>query len=317
MNNLKDGTSAMNFIGAFNKSSFLKTLIISSWLLFNVAEGYTQSTYKANRKFELVVYNFGSLGELSPLNQIALLKKAGYKGIILNSESNADSSNLNVFLDELRNDKQFKIHAVMARYNFTDPLQKREGWKTIIDRIAHKGIELWFVFGKKTDGITDSFIEAKLKEVVEYSKAKQVSVILYPHSNCYIASSESALPFVKKINDTNLKLAVHLCHEIRAGNGSRINEVFEHVKNYIGAVTVSGTDSVADFSKPILMDNSTIKPIGQGNFNMNYFIEALRKSQYKGYVGFINFKIEDKPEEYLWNSIQVWRKLNKIGEYPL
>ena len=123
-----------------------------------------------------------------------------------------------------KNDKHFKIHAVMVRYNFTDPIQNREGWRFIVDKIANKGIELWVIFGKKADGITDSFIETKLKEVVEYAKAKQVKVILYPHSNCYVASAEEALPFVQKINDQNLQLAVHLCHEIRAGNGSRMKK---------------------------------------------------------------------------------------------
>jgi sugar phosphate isomerase/epimerase len=86
-------------------------------------------------------------------------------------------------------------------------------------------------------------------------------------------------------------------------------DVFEHVKGYIGAVTLAGTDSVADFSKPKLMDTSTIKPIGQGNFNMVKFIEPLRKSGYKGMVGFINFKIEDEPETYLKSSMMEWKKI--------
>jgi hypothetical protein len=93
-----------------------------------------------------------------------------------------------------------------------------------------------------------------------------------------------------------------------AGNGARMNAVFENVKPYIGAVTLAGTDSVADFSKPKLMDASTIKPIGQGNFNMKNFIEPLRKSKYKGNVGFINFKIEEDPEIYLINSMLEWEK---------
>ncbi|NDP20487.1 MAG: sugar phosphate isomerase/epimerase [Paludibacter sp.] len=296
------------------KINFIKTLTIACCLLAiaTFVNGQSNRQPQSGHVPELSAYNFGSLGKLAPSTQIALLKKTGYKGVILNSETKDDSANLDIFLNELRNDKHFKVHAVMVRYNFADPLQKREGWKTTIDRIANKRIELWFIFGKKIDGITDRFIETKLKEVVEYAKTKNVPVILYPHSKCYIASAEEALPFVQKINDPNLKLAVHLCHEIRAGNGSRIDAVFEHVKKHIGAVTMAGTDSVADFSKPVLMDKSTIKPIGQGNFNMRNFIEPLRKSTYKGSVGFINFKIEDDPEVYLENSISVWRKSNEL-----
>lgn len=288
-----------------NKKKFSILTLILAICASNLIFAQTNNGYVNN----LSAYNFGSLAKLAPLDQLAVLKKTGYKGIILNSQTKADSINLDVFLAALNKDKHFKIHAIMVRYDFTDPIQKREGWKIIVDKIANKGIELWVIFGKKAECFTDSFIETKLKEVVKYTKAKKVKVILYPHSNCYIASAEEALPFVQKINDPNLQLAVHLCHEIRAGNGSRMNEVFEHVKGYIGAVTLAGTDSVADFTKPKLMDTSTIKPIGQGNFNMAKFIKPLRKAGYKGMVGFINFKIEDEPETYLKSSMMEWKKI--------
>ncbi len=262
-----------------------------------------------HRVNELSAYNFGSLGKLAPLDQIKILKKTGYKGIILNSQTKTDTLNLDVFLAALKKDKHFKIHAVMIRYDFTDSIQKREGWKIILDKIEKQNIELWVIFGKRTNGANDGFIESKLKEIVDFAKTKKVKVILYPHSNCYIASAEEAMPFVQKINDPNLQLAVHLCHEIRAGNGGRLSTVFENVKQYIGAVTLAGTDSVADFSKPKLMDSSTIKPIGNGNFNMTKFIEPLRKSGYKGMVGFINFKIDEDPVSYLKSSMQEWKKI--------
>ena len=293
----------------FPGSSVLTKILAFNVLFMSIAFVVNgQSKQQKVRIPELSAYNFGSLGKLAPIDQLAILKKTGYKGIILNSQTETDTVNLDIISAELRKNKHFKIHAVMVRYDFTDPVQKREGWKIIVDKIANKGIELWVIFGKKAVGITDNFVETKLKEVVEYAKDKQVKVILYPHSNCYIASAEEALPFVQMINDPNLQLAVHLCHEIRAGNGARMSKVFENVKKYIGAVTLAGTDSVADFSKPKLMDNSTIKPIGQGNFNMVNFIEPLRKSGYNGKVGFINFKIEEDPETYLRSSMLEWKK---------
>ena len=297
----------------FNQLYFNSTRVLLICLMLIFSSTHLSAAKKSNQQvdYSLVAYNFGSLGKLDPLDQIAILKSTGYKGLILNSQTKEDSVNLSIFIHELRNDTQFNIHALMVRYNFTDALQKRESWKIWVDKIARKNIEMWLIFGKKAEGITDSFIETKLKEIVDYAKTKNVSVILYPHSTCYIASAEEALPFVKKVNSPNLKLAVHLCHEIRAGNGNRLNEVFEHVKSYIGAVTLAGTDSVADFSKPFMMDKSTIKPIGQGNFNMQHFIQPLKNSGYKGKIGFINFKIEDDPKTYLENSMQVWKSLFK------
>jgi hypothetical protein len=36
------------------------------------------------------------------------------------------------------------------------------------------------------------------------------------------------------------------------------------------------------------------------------------KSGYKGTVGFINFKIEEAPENYLAASLKVWRNISEI-----
>lgn len=255
----------------------------------------------------LTAYNFGSLGELEPNEQLKLLREKDYKGIILNTETKRDSVQLDFFLNELTETSDFNIHAVMVRFNFTDPLLKRESWKIIVDRIARRNIELWFIVGTKAEGLTDCFLIEKLKEVVDYAKSNDVKVVLYPHSKCYLASAEEALPFVQQIDDPYLTLAVHLCHEIRAGNGSRLDDVFSKVKKHISAVTVCGTDSVADFSRPVLMDKSTIKPIGQGNFKLSRFLEPMLQANYAGRVGFINFKIDEDPAIYLESSIKNWK----------
>jgi len=300
----------------------LKYRLFISWfiLLIFFAIGISASVVGIDREntaksdWPFAAYNFGSLGKLAPETQIDLLEKTGYDGIILSCESQTDFNNLDKYIAKAAKTKNFNIVAVFERYNFNDSTARKERWMKVVDKIAGKRTQLWIIFGKKTEGITEGFIEDKLREMVSYSAPKGVTVVLYPHSKCYIASAEEALPFVEKIDHPNLKLAVHLCHEIRAGNGSRMNEVFEHVKGRIGAVTLAGTDSVADFSAPKLMDSSTIKPLGQGNYNLDNFIGSLLKSEYKGPVGFINFKIEEEPENYLDSSIQVWKNISQFTE---
>lgn len=285
----------------------LRNYLIFIFLYIVISFSFSDNISKG--KISLSAYSFGSLGELAPREQIRLLHQFGYKGIILNSERRDDSLNIDVFIAEASNYKQFKVQSVMARYNFSDPL--KENWKVIVDKIANKGIELWVIFGAGTSGITDSLVETKLREMVEYSKKRNVTVILYPHSSCYIASAEEALPFVERINDPNLKLAVHLCHEIRAGNGARIDKVFERVKSRIGAVTLAGTDSVPDRTSDLNFDLSTIKPIGKGNYNLTMFVKSLKISGYGGMVGFINFKIDEDPKIYLPTSFRYWESCLK------
>lgn len=136
----------------------------------------------------------------------------------------------------------------------------------------------------------------------------KVQMTLYPHSLCYISSAEQAMPFVKRVGSPNVKLAVHLCHEVRAGNGARIGEVVKNVRQYIGAATIAGTDSVADFTSALKMDTTTIKPLDRGNYDVRIFLRALKVNRYKGPIGFINFKIAEKPEDYLDRSMRIWRK---------
>lgn len=285
--------------------------IVSILLILMFLASANASTKNLDRKnrFTFSAYNFGSFGKLSPESQIALLVRLGYNGIILKSETANDFQNLDTYLEEAAKYKGFKVDAIFERYNFKDSTARRERWMKVVDKIAGSKTQLWIIFGKKVEGISDQFIENKLREIVSYSSQKGVQVILYPHSKCYLASAEEALPFIERIDHPNLKLAVHLCHEIRAGNGSRMDQVFERVKGRIGAVTLAGTDSIADFSTPKRMDSSTIKPLGQGNYDLELFIKPLLKSGYKGSIGFINFNIEEDPEAYLGNSLLLLKSL--------
>lgn len=278
-------------------------------LLFFASTSAIAKKHGKTSRLTFAAYNFGSFGKLNPESQIALLARLGYKGIILKSETAKDFQSLNMYIEEAAKYKGFKVEAIFERYNFNDSTARRERWKNVVDKIAGSETQLWIIFGKKEEGATDDFIEKKLREIVTYSSQKGVQVVLYPHSKCYIASAEEAIPFIERINHPNLTVAVHLCHEIRDGNGSRMDQVFDRVKGRIGAVTLAGTDSIADFSTPQLMDSSTIKPLGQGNFNLDRFVKPLIKSGYKGSVGFINFKIEDDPGTYLGTSMKIFKTL--------
>jgi sugar phosphate isomerase/epimerase len=254
----------------------------------------------------VVSYNFGGLEKLRPKEQINLLHRSGYDGIILRCATEENFNDLGQHLRVADQTTGFKVEAVFERYNFNDPPKRRERWKKVVDKIAGKKIQLWVIFGKKTKGVNDAFIERKLREIVRYATPKDVEVILYPHYGCYIESAEEALPFVDKINHPNLKLAFHLYHEVQAKNGSSIPEVIKRIKHRLGAVTLAGTNRVADYSTARARIKSAIKPLGQGDYDMTGLIRILRASGYEGVVGLMNFKITEPPKQYLPRSIKLW-----------
>jgi len=251
-------------------------------------------------------YNFGGLQGLCVEDQISILRNAGYQGVILRNSSESDFAKLPKFLSESKKYDDFRVSAAFVRYNFDDSVEDKERWRTVVDQVAGKNIQLWVIFGQKVEGYTNGFVENKLREITAFADSNQVEVVLYPHSSCYFESAEEALPIIQNIDHDNLKVAFHLYHEIRAGNGGRISEVLFAIKHKLGAVTIAGTDSVADYSSPLARDTSTIKPLGKGTFDMKNFSKQLLKTGYSGDLGIMNFKLKPAPEVYLSESRKIW-----------
>lgn len=301
-------------MNALNKySGMIKTFILSLSIIVSISSCGVKKNKglvkQENNPF--FVYNFGGIDQYTPQKQVALIHGSGYDGISIQVTTQKQVEDLRTFISSSKKVKDFKIFSVFVRYNFQDSEVDRNRWKEVVEIIQGKDIALWFIFGKKQVGATDDAVENILRTVVDFATQKKVPVTLYPHSKCYFASAEQALPLVKKIDSPNLKLAVHLCHEMRAGNGNRIGEVVKNVAPYIGFVTLSGADKEVDTKNAYTMDKSTIKPLGEGEYDLSKFLIALKRIDYRGPVGFINFKIDEEksPEEYLPTSLQAWKTL--------
>jgi sugar phosphate isomerase/epimerase/sugar lactone lactonase YvrE len=292
-----------------------KSVLIACYIALAIPiYGGQQSAPASESLRPLYVYNFGRLTERTPAEQIALLDQLGYVGITLSGEASKISM-LDDYLQAVEDsDGSVRIASIFVRYNFKDPAADRALWQGVLDRIAGKGIDLWFIFGRRIDGITDADVEQALADVADAAAEQGVNVVLYPHSKCYIESAEEALPYVQRLARPNLGLAVHLYHESRAGNLDRVEDVLRTVAPYLKAVTLAGTDAVVDFSTPLAMDQSTIQPLDQGDYDLARFVHALDAIDYRGPVGLMNFKIEEEPADYLNRSIEIWSELNLVKD---
>ena len=287
----------------------LKGLVLVLFLSI-ILSSCTENNQENNPFF---VYNFGGLEKLTPKEQIAYLHTMGYNGISLRMAKAEHVDDMPAFLSEAALYPDFNIYSAFVRYNFQDDEVDKNRWREVVDLIEDKDIALWFIFGRPKEGVDEQQVEDILREVVAYATKKNVPVTLYPHDKCFYYTAEQALPVVKRISHPNLKLALHLCHEMKAGNVNRLDEVVSNVHEYISFVTLSGTDKVVDRSTPRSVDRSTIKPLNKGNFDIYKVIEPLKKVGYKGPVGFINFNIDkDYPmDDYLLESLNKWKELSK------
>lgn len=266
----------------------------------------------AEKNNPFFAYNFGGLQNYSPAEQIKLLKGYGYDGITLQMAKGKNVEKLIEFIDLVSNTENFKIYSVFVRYNFDQPEEDRNRWKEVVNMISGKDIDLWFIFGKPVEGVNDEQVEGILRNVVTYADSKNVPVTLYPHSWCYFDTAEKSLPMVKKINHPNLKLALHTCHELKGGNGGRLAEVVDNVKDYLSFVTIAGAAKEMDMSSRKSMDATSIQPLEDGEYDFTPFLIALKDAEFKGPVGYINFKFDKQPEKYLPESLAEWERLKSL-----
>ncbi len=275
------------------------SLFIFSFLL--TAATYSQTANKKLRyDWPLFVYNFGGLDKFSIEEQVNMIHNYGYSGMTVDIGSPSKLADLANYQSAAKKHENFKIFSAFYRFNFDEKQGFSKEWKQAVDQLAGTGTDLWLITGEKKVGLTPELLEKEIRAVVDYATSKSLKVTLYPHSKNIIASAEEALVYVKKINSPNLDLAVHTCHEIRAGNAGRIEEVLENVKNYLGYVTIAGADNIPNIpATGGEWESSTLKPLYRGNFDLTRVLKKLKSINYKGSIGFINHRITEAPDSYL------------------
>ncbi|MEN8882522.1 MAG: hypothetical protein ABF263_09370 [Polaribacter sp.] len=278
-------------------------------------------------------YNFGEgLANLSAKEQVEELSKYGFTGMTFQIDNDDQIEFMKEVITEAAKVENFDLTSVFFRYNFElgDFLDKYE---EVIDIIAEKSPQtnFWLIFGRTNRSgfdysfVDDAYVEGKLLTITEYAKSKNVGMTLYPHFNTFYEDAEQIIPVVNRVNasigEPYLKISIHLCHELRAGNGERMDEVVENVGDLLAYVSISGADAVPNTSnnreftastlRLLYWGDESIDPNQAGNdaYDITKFIKALKDNSYKGPVAMINFKLDNALDDYLPKSIVKWNQL--------
>ena len=277
---------------------FLKTLLCV-WTVL-IGSIYSSGSREAFRyDWPLFIYNFGGLDKYSIEEQVNMLHGYGYAGMAVDIADAAKQKQFDQYQAAAKKVHGFKIFAAFYAFKYEVKTGISRDWIGVVDRLAGTGTDLWLITGKPQDGLTPELLEKEMRELVDYAASKSLRVTLYPHSKNMIATAEEALVYVEKINRTNFDLAVHTCHEIRAGNADRIEEVLEKVKHHLGYVTIAGADNTPNQTNGSEWEYSTLKPLYRGNFDLTRVLKKLRSLDYHGAIGFINHRISEAPDTYL------------------
>jgi sugar phosphate isomerase/epimerase len=223
---------------------------------------------------KIAAYNFG-VEHYSVNKQVRVLDSLGMDGVMIRIPPTGGLTELKAFLQSpLVVADSFKVYDLFAYVSLTDSTIRHAQLQVIEDiakELQFEETRIQVIFLGPNEDPTNAIIE-----VAKLLKRYQKDLIIYPH---YLTSSietaEEALGFINAIDEPNVYLALHLCHELAAGNDVRIREVIDHVSPYIKAVSISGAD-MSEFSNTSLPNwYWGIKPLDMGTYDLSDFYQAL------------------------------------------
>ncbi|GAB3667171.1 hypothetical protein GCM10028791_42920 [Echinicola sediminis] len=280
------------------KISFLILLVYAV-----IGEMYGQSIRK-----ELFVFDF-EMDQIPIKERVELLSELKIQGVTFAVKNDSQREKYRQYLST----KQFQtgemsIPVVYFPFSFENSSED-EKWRKTLELPALKS--LWVIIQKEEASKEKTL--ALLKEMTQEAHELGKDIVIYPHDNTFIESVEEAIPYIKEINAPNLFLTMHSCHELRAGNGERMLEVAIKAMPFLKYVSVAGADiTLRPNNKANWSD--AIKPLDEGDYDINKFLDALIKIGYDGEIFLHTFGIKQKTENHLSRSVNWWRKRVEMFE---
>ena len=253
------------------------------------------------------VFNLRPFNELPAQQQVDLAMKSGYDGLMASTSTKTSAL---VRLREFAavpavRDGKFKIYAILWQVRVDKPTDQTF-LKEFIGICKELNAAVWCnVVG--TPGERE-FTLPLLKNVAEQCLAGGVQLVLYPHHACTFETAEESLEIWEKLKHPEIKLSLHLCHELKAKNLGRTDAIIAKILPHLALVSINGIDTAA----PIQAKgwDGIIIPLNEGDFDVRPFVTSLARAGYKGPILLHNFGFKAKPEDYLPASMKRWREIS-------
>jgi sugar phosphate isomerase/epimerase len=227
--------------------------------------------------------------------QAELLDRLGYCGVTFWHSA--------ATLDEYRAQRSVPITAVFFMVDAANP--DHAAIPAIVASITSAGALPWLIVGGPA-----SIDRARLIDVVREvaGAAAGATVVIYPHAGTAIPSAEAALEVMQQAGRSNLKLSLHLSHELKAGNQQRLPEVIARSAPHAALASING----ADVERELLPDDyaHTIKPLAEGTLDVErLYLRPLLDAGYTGPVLLHTFGLAQSADTHLEQSLARWRQM--------
>ncbi len=251
---------------------------------------------------ELYTFHFDLTGTAE--QKVNKLKNLGLKGIVFQVSNNQLS-----LIDAYKNTTAVKngSFAIYTIYQFIDLNQPVDytAIQSIYRKIAGTNTLFQIIFRQQA---TDAYLKEVIGKIADIAQTYAKELVIYPHDHTRIQSADEALAVINQVNKPNIFLALHLCHELRAGNGATIAQVVARVAPYIKVVTMSGA-TLSESGTTGIGWADVIKPMNAGTYDVAPFYAALHQANYTGPIGIHSFGIKasfnQSADVHIPNSIGV------------
>ena len=263
----------------------------------------TAKSSEADYPLGVFNFDFARLGA-DEASRTSELNSIGYEGMALRVNSKKQLEELKRY-GEAIGDAPFKIYAGFVTVFFNQDLAAQNAHlDKVIRGLKKVNAKLWIILrvkgGQKVE--REQIVEF-LGSLAERTKAEGVELIIYPHWSgadplnvCLIEAAEDAIPFVKEVGSDNLFISLHLCHEIKGGNGYRLKEVAAHIKPSLRLPSINGAD--IDAVREAEGWDRGIQPLTQGDYDSSQLLEALESVDYKGPVILHTWGLQDEAADH-------------------
>ncbi|MCG8526863.1 MAG: TIM barrel protein [Opitutales bacterium] len=279
-------------------------LILATSLVFQSFAGW-----KSADRFGVFCFDFARNGDTAE-EQLETMRSIGFDGLVMRTKTPGDLKQLKLYADFSKTE-EFEIYAGylptanIAKLDFAFVNQ-------LISELSAVGASLWLIVNDAK--AIESDIERLITDLADRAMEKGVELVLYPHDNTRIESAEEGLQWIHKLDHENLFVSFHLCHEIRAGNLERIDEVLEKIYPYLRLASISGaTSDYEDGSKDW---SDVIKPLNEGDVDVEPALRALAEKGYEGPVVLHTFGLKDSDLNHHERSYSVFSEWSERIEAP-
>jgi|LakMenEpi05May12_1017382.scaffolds.fasta_scaffold00480_2 sugar phosphate isomerase/epimerase len=248
------------------------------------------------------VFDFDLRGK-TPAEQIHSIDGIGFDGITMWINNAADLAKLEAYQ---KAKPDLKLIAALVGPTVGKPESfDRAHMRQLARKVASMQGKIWLIVQGPKDQPEKTL--TLITEVAQIAAAEKCGVSLYPHDHTAVETAEEMLVYLKKAKQPNLSISLHQCHELRAGNQARLDEVMAAVGPHVDIVTLCGSHTKLNDNSEDWSD--AIKPLGEGDYDPKEFLRVLKKHKFSGTIVLHTFGLAKKPASHYQKSFDLYQKM--------